>query len=331
MKSNNGIFDPVNHKISESEIKNNFNVFLNELTDVPSSVPLNKFKINRAGITNQSVYLSVRSLFSNKYVPVLAEVTMQVELDGHRGIHMSRCEESLFSLIEKRYENIEDFAIELAKNIKLKQKSNKSYVSVSAIYLAERKTVKTKKNSKDKMNMYADVVIDKKKIFKTIGLEAYNMTGCPCTETFTKFSVVPKLLKLGLNIDQVNNIIEITNSGTHTQRGLSKILIDNTDNNLKYKDLFNILDKSCVLIFELLKRPDEHELVIRALKNPQFTEDVAREIAENLLNDHKNITNESKVEISSILFDSIHIHDVCTVIEDSVSNLRKYVDGKISN
>ena len=319
MKSNNGIFDPVNHKISESEIKNNFNVFLNELTDVPSSVPLNKFKINRAGITNQSVYLSVRSLFSNKYVPVLAEVTMQVELDGHRGIHMSRCEESLFSLIEKKYENIEDFAIELAKNIKLKQKSNKSYVSVSAIYLA------------DKMNMYADVVIDKKKIFKTIGLEAYNMTGCPCTETFTKFSVVPKLLKLGLNIDQVNNIIEITNSGTHTQRGLSKILIDNTDNNLKYKDLFNILDKSCVLIFELLKRPDEHELVIRALKNPQFTEDVVREIAENLLNDHKNITNESKVEISSILFDSIHIHDVCTVIEDSVSNLRKYVDGKISN
>jgi GTP cyclohydrolase FolE2 len=75
-------------------------------------------------------------------------------------------------------------------------------------------------------------------------------------------------------------------------------------------------------VFELLKRPDEHELVVRVLRNPQFTEDVVRDIvsyAIDILGGYLN--KDARIFASSQLYDSIHIHDVYTEIEKTYSEL----------
>jgi MptA/FolE2 family GTP cyclohydrolase len=320
---NNGIFDPVNHKLTLGELDNNkFKTFLDELTDVPSSIPLRPYKIDRAGITNQNVYIKINSLFSKKHVEVYCEVTMQVELVGHRGIHMSRCEEALFALLEKQHESLDSFAIALAQELQKIQKSDVAYVDIKGYYLADKKTVKTSRNTKDKIILTANVCVSKKNVYTKIGVSAFNMTGCPCTETYTKFSVAPKLKKEGFSLDQIKTILNLTNSGTHTQRGIATISIDKNSDIITHRSLYEILDKSCHLVFELLKRPDEHELVLRALKKPQFTEDVVREIADSALDVFSRMKSETRIHISSILFDSIHIHDVCTNIDSTLGELK---------
>jgi len=323
---NNGIFDPINHELRADDInETKFDNFLENLTDVPSSMPLQPFTIDKAGIVNQDVYVKIRSLFSSQYVSVLCRVSMQVQLVGHRGIHMSRCEEALFQLINNKYENLEDFASELAKEIRKRQDSDVSYVGVEGQYLAKRKTKKSKLTSYDKIYLAAEVCSSRQKTSVKIGLKASNITGCPCTETYTKFSIIPALKKQGFSLEQIKKILNTTKSGTHTQRGLSTIYVDKNSRNVNHKTLYEILDKSCHLIFELLKRPDEHELVLRALTKPQFTEDVVREIVGNTLSVLGNLPDHTRLSATSLLYDSIHIHDVYTKIDRTIGELKKEV------
>lgn len=318
--------DPVNYKLTEEDLKDtSYGVFLDELTDVPSSIALKPFSIDKAGIVEQSAYIKINSIDGSKAIePILITVRMQVELKGHRGIHMSRCEEAMFSLLEETHNSLDSFTEQLAKKILKLQSSDKAFVYAEGIYVHKTLTKKTRKTSYDKMTLRATTMATKGDIKSNIGLSAYNMTGCPCTETFTKFAVVPKLKKAGYNLNQISEILDITNSGTHTQRGIATLNVDKTSPELTYDKLYEVLDASCHLVYELLKRPDEHELVVRVLKKPQFTEDVVREIADNLIKKFSDqLNDDTSVFISSQLFDSIHIHDVYTEINKKYKELIK--------
>jgi GTP cyclohydrolase-4 len=316
--------DPVNYKLTQSDVNNpGFSNFLDELTDVPSSESLKPYSIDKAGIAEQSAYITIKAIDDNDIdVTMLINVCMQVELKGHRGIHMSRCEEALFSLVDKTHTSLDAFTEKLSILLLNVQDSKKAFVSAEGTYIHKRLTKMSKKQSYDKMTLRAISTATPKGTQTNIGMSAFNMTGCPCTETFTKFAVVPKLKKAGFDLNQISDILDITVSGTHTQRGLATINIDKTSNTVTYLKLYEILDNSCHLVYELLKRPDEHELVVRVLRKPQFTEDVVRDIAGQLVHHFKkDIAPTSKVFISSQLYDSIHIHDVYTEIEKKFSEL----------
>jgi MptA/FolE2 family GTP cyclohydrolase len=309
--------DPVNYNLTLKDLNiTNYESFLDDLTDVPSSTALKPYSIDRAGISEQSAYVKVMSINDeNKYVPMFIKLKMQVELKGHRGIHMSRCEEALFSLLQDKHESLVSFTEKLAKEILNLQGSNKSYISAEGTYIHQRLTKKTNKSSYDKIYLYASSAATCNNTESKIGISAYNMTGCPCTETFTKFAIVPKLKESGYSLKQIKEILAITNSGTHTQRGLATIIVDKNNSNITYGKLYQILDQSCHLVYELLKRPDEHELVVRVLNNPQFTEDVVRDIVASTVDIlGKNLNISSEIFASSQLYDSIHIHDVYTEI-----------------
>lgn len=315
--------DPVNYRLTEADIDNpNYEEFLNVLTDVPSSVSLKPYSIDKAGISEQSAYISIRSIDDvNRNTTMLLNIRMQVELKGHRGIHMSRCEEALFSLLDTTHDSLDAFTEALATKILDLQKSDIAYVSAEGIYIHQRLTMKSIKMSHDKMTLRSTSTATREKISSNIGISAYNMTGCPCTETFTKFAVVPKLKAAGFDLSQISNILAITNSGTHTQRGLATINVDKATKNITYGKLYRVLENSCHLVYELLKRPDEHELVVRVLRNPQFTEDVVRDIVDQMIKViGKELKPTSKIFASSQLFDSIHIHDVYTEID------KEYID-----
>lgn len=132
---------------------------------------------------------------------------------------------------------------------------------------------------------------------------------------------------MGLDLKQINRILEVTVSGTHMQRGTTTLLLDKETSSISHKDLYIVLEKSVHLVNELLKRPDEHELVIRALQTPQFTEDVAREVAFNGYEQFKEVLSPAAaLYAESVLLDSVHIHDVQTVIQKTFGEIKSEVD-----
>jgi GTP cyclohydrolase IV len=326
MKKAHQHLDPVNYQLVDTDPKagDDFASFLNELTDVPSSLPLHNLHINEAGITSQQIVVSIKDIDGrDATVPVVCDVTLKVDLREHRGIHMSRIEQVLFDAASKLYDNLDDFAIEVAKGLREKQKSETSYVRIVGSYLHRRLTRKSKKESLDRIFLISNVTMNSKETKVQTGLKAYNMTACPCTRTFTKYSIVPQLVDLGFDTATVQKILDITHSGTHTQRGTITIILDKTSDKMTHGALHQILEKSCHLIYELLKRPDEHDLVVRALSKPQFTEDVVREVVYNTYKTFNKAPKSTILVVESILLDSIHIHDVCTLIERSFSDIQK--------
>lgn len=311
------------YKLLEQDLEN-FDSFINDITNTAASDPLYNIGLNSTGISNQKVMLTIEDIEKpNVYVPVLCEVDTGIGLKETRGIHMSRCIESIFTLAKKRFKTLDDFTHELAKTVQDKQKSTSAYAEVSGIYLHKRYTQKTNLESQDTFYLLSNAVITRDKANLKTGIKAYNITACPCTQMYTKYSVVPELKSLGLNLEQINKVLDITYAGTHMQRGTMTLIVDKLSSKLTHKSLYNILDQSTHLVYELLKRPDEHDLVIRALQRPQFTEDVAREVAYNTYQRLKDILPpEAEIYVESLLNDSIHIHDVKTVIKKTLKEIK---------
>src|SRR6266581_2469210 len=126
MKNDTKLHDPVNYNLLEQDLDKieNFDSLLNSITDVPASSPLHNISITNAGIYNQKVMIYIKDIENrNSYVPVLCDINLGVDLESNRGIHMSRCVQAIFELSTKKFKNLDEFTIELAKTIREKQKS----------------------------------------------------------------------------------------------------------------------------------------------------------------------------------------------------------------
>lgn len=326
MKKITKLHEPENYDLSETDFQamDDYETLLDHLTDVPASEPLHKLSINEIGIYKQKVTTYIEDFEDhNSYVPIVCTVHVSTDLKENRGIHMSRCIESIFTLAEQKHKNLDAFASILAKTVMERQETTKGMADVSGIYFHKRRTPKSGLISHDRLRLISKATATKEATQTQTGMQVYNMTACPCTKTFTKYSIVPGLKALGLDLPQIKQILEITATGTHTQVGETTLTVDKEQTDISHKELYDVLDQSVHLIYELLKRPDEHEFVRQAIKKPQFTEDVAREVAYNAYTQfQQKLSPNAVLRVESLLQDSIHIHDVRTVIEKTFSDLK---------
>jgi GTP cyclohydrolase FolE2 len=138
--------------------------------------------------------------------------------------------------------------------------------------------------------------------------------------------IAPKLKDIRLTTKQINEVLKIIMPATHTQRGTATLILDRESSKISHKDLYRILEKSTHLAYDLLKRADEHDLVIRAVQKPQFTEDVAREITDIAYHQFKNtLSADAEIFVESLINDAIHIHDVGTVIKKNFREIQKEI------
>ncbi len=329
MKKRSRLYKPEDYPLSGKDIENTdeFGSLLEHLTNTPVSEPLYNISLTKVGVNKQKAMIYIESLDTpDTYVPVLCEISTGVDLRQNRGIHMSRCIQSIFTLAQRKFKTLDDFALALAGAVQEQQESEMAFADVSGTYIHKRYTKKTALESYDSIHLLSKATISSSNsdvLIKT-GVQVYNATACPCTRTYTKYSVVPALQAMGLTIDQINQILDLTLSGTHIQRGVTTLLLDKKTSEITHKNIYQVLEQSVHLVYDLLKRPDEHDLVVRMLQKPQFTEDVAREVAYNAYRRFKDILSEkAEIYAESILFDSIHIHDVQAIIQKTLGEIKK--------
>jgi GTP cyclohydrolase I len=104
---------------------------------------------------------------------------------------------------------------------------------------------------------------------------------------------------------------EISEYGAHNQRG--EVLVSTRFKKFIWiEEIVNLVETSASCdIFSVLKREDEKFVTEKAYNNPKFVEDIARDVAKQLLEDD-NITWFS---VSAENFESIHNHSAYAYIE----------------
>ncbi len=270
------------------------------LEDVPDEVPNFSIPITWVGIVNRQTYIQIRDPFlsNSTIISMLTNLAIGLSpLSNKRGIHMSRLENELQKAISKTYDALEEFTSTLALGSYNSQPCKTSHVTAVGTYILKVKTPKTMLNSQQILRYSSDVSFNGSKYQKKIGLTIPILIACPC------------------------GMRTIGQLGTHTQKGSITLSIKSSDT-IDEKELLTILNNVSHGICELLKRPDESEIIIRALRKPQFVEDLAREVAAKTYCTFKNTLAEgSVVHIKVHSQESIHTHDVEAEINMSLKEI----------
>lgn len=277
--------------------------------DIPEQKPSFSLPINDVGICRKTVWINL----PQGKIPFETEVKVDLP-SSIRGIHMSRIEKAIAGLYNKNFVDIAEYAENLVKFVQIGQKCSKAFVKLSGRIPMLQKTPATRLSSMDSIKICAIAEIMKRKesVCKILtGAGLNHITACPCTQAY-------------------NHVLSGKSDWmplpTHTQRSTTWLTIERDMDRPSYEELILCLKSSLHSTYDLLKRPDEAELVLLAHNAPQFVEDTARETAKEVGIRFGDFLPESVfVKIESYSLESIHNHDVQCSIKTTMGEILKVI------
>ncbi len=254
------------------------------MIDIQNQPDFRKIPINKVGIKGLKYPIKVLDKTSGLQSTV-AQISMYVDLPHHcKGTHMSRFVEILHLFRAKvSLESLTNILEDMKKILGAKS----SHIEITFPYFIEKQSPTT--HSKGLMDYTCSIVgsSNGKKETDIVLKVAVPITSvCPCSK-------------------------EISEYGAHNQRG--EVLVSTRfDKFIWIEEIVNLVEATASCdIFSVLKRQDEKFVTEKAYENPKFVEDIARDVAKELMAD-KNITWFS---VSAENFESIHNHSAYAYIE----------------
>ena len=287
--------------------------------DVPEASPAFPIPLQKVGISGKTVWVA---LADNKGGHIPFELKVFVDLPAHRrGIHMSRIEQAVTSLYNNQFTSLPEYGRQLASRVLEVQNANMIHLVLTGKMPLIRQASVSRLSSIDSFDIGVSVELTRedKDIREKARVSAgvYHLTACPCT--------------LSYNETLFSRFDDPWPQATHSQRSKTELLVAPPDYKMLpgYNDLLDILDKVLHISQDLLKRPDETELVLKAHRNPQFAEDTVREVAWAAGEKFRNtLPPETEILIKTLSLESIHIHDVECSLHTRLADILKISDER---
>jgi len=285
---------------------------LGTCVDVPEESPSFPLPLEKVGISGKTVWIS---LARNKGGHIPFNATIMVNLDGsRRGIHMSRIEQAIGALHDKEFAGLPDYGMELAQRVLKNQKARYISLELSGQLPFIQQAPVSRLHSIDSAEVSFQIAIEKNRTGEIVRTEAgagvHHLTACPCTLSYNE-----------VLFERFNDPWP---QATHSQRSKTTLKVSPPDDRQvpDYQELLAILASALHLSQDLLKRPDETELVLKAHRNPQFAEDTVREVAKAAGKKFKDVLPpETRIRVHSLSLESIHIHDVECFLDSSLHDI----------
>ncbi len=246
------------------------------MRDVQNEIDYRNLEIDKVGVKNLRYPIVLLDKYNDKQHTV-ATINMSVNLPNRfRGTHMSR----FIEVLNRHRREIDIHRMgDIMKEMKKVLNAESAHLELEFPYFIEKEAPVS--GAKSLMEYQCKIVGSlNDKITMTLGVSVPVITLCPCSK-------------------------EISDYGAHNQRGEISVL-------LRFKGFLWIEDviemvENCGSgkIYSLLKREDEKYITERTYENPNFVEDVVRNVAEKL-NKNENIT---WYQVDVVSFESIHNHD----------------------
>lgn len=264
--------------------------------DVPEERPGLPLELGEVGIGGKTVWVRL----PQGLIPFFCEIVVNLPA-SLRGIHMSRIEEVIADLYDHDFVDLRAYGLGLAKGVIARQRGSRVKVALAGKLPVLHPTLISGKTSVDSVEIFAEVTARKGKdgVFTRtmVGARVCHITMCPCTQAYNQAAFPHVQSLLGMP--------------THSQRSMTRLLIGDYNGRPTYEELLRCLSSAIHVTQDLMKRPDEAELVLKAQISPQFAEDAVRETARMTgLMFGPSFPASTPVLINSLSLESIHIHDV---------------------
>lgn len=306
------------------------------LPDVQASSPDIKINLTRVGVNNVKKLVEVARPNGKRPVILISEFHIYVDLPSDiKGANLSRNFEAMYEVLEEAlnmpiYE-VEELCTEVARRVlQLHEYASTAEVGMKSEYMLKRKTPVMKISCQEPAIIFAEARAfrtdnNELRIKKTIGAEIVGITTCPCAQELMRDKAVEELTKRGVTKEDIVSFLDTLPLATHNQRGRGIISLEVEDNiKLPLGRIINIIEQSMsAKTYEILKRPDEAEVVATAHKKPMFVEDCVRAMAKLVVETFDELPDDSIVTIEQINEESIHQHDAVAERIASIGDLRR--------
>ncbi|ADD08590.1 GTP cyclohydrolase MptA [Candidatus Aciduliprofundum boonei] len=287
--------------------------------DVQGLQPEKRYKITRVGVKNVVKPIFVKR--GDKTVTLVTTIDIFVDLPpSKKGSDMSRNMEVISEILEESITTpctgIENLASKIVKKVMRKHEyATYAEVNLKADYFLERKTPLGRKTI-ERYGLIGRAKMDESGVKKMVGVEVVGMTACPCA-----METVRTILKEKYK-DSLLNEIPVP---THNQRNMATVMLEVPEGyEIEANDLIEIIENSVSSpTYEILKRRDEGEVVLRAHENPKFVEDVVREILHRILQKYKQLPDDVLIIVRSESEESIHKHNAFAERITTLGELKK--------
>jgi GTP cyclohydrolase IV len=289
------------------------------LPDTQEKLPTIPVHLTRVGVKGVKKLLKIER---DKKRPIVLLPTFDAYVDlpsTQRGIHMSRNPEAISDVLEEAVEGnaveIESLCAEIVSLLLEKHTyAKRAEVSMKSDFMIMKKSPVTKHKTQEMTNIMADAIgyrTDEGVVIrKMIGAEVVGMTVCPCAQETVKESSKQKLLEF-LDEETTEKVLETVSFASHNQRGRGSIMIEvPAQQIIRGEDIIRIIEDSMSSsVCELLKRTDEHAVVVQAHQNPMFVEDCVRNMVQKIVHEFSHLPDDTLITAQQVNEESIHRHN----------------------
>lgn len=282
--------------------------FTDDFYDVPAQQPAVGIALDRVGVHGQRARINAADELFGGPLDLLCDMNAEVSLGSdQRGIHMSRIERAIAGAPTGL--SLPAAALAIAREVRDGQAQDSARVTLAATVPLSTRTPVTGQLSPDTADVSALAVAGPNPLVE-LALSATNITACPCMQGYALTELVTEL---GLSPDDGRALLGRIPIATHSQKGRVRLAVraPAPERLPDYALLYRTLSEATALTQELLKRPDEYELVRRSHLRPQFVEDVVRTTTLTLARALSDFpADDIELDVSAESHESIHGHNI---------------------
>jgi GTP cyclohydrolase-4 len=297
--------------------------------DVQSGLPATQVSLSRVGVTGVEKVIRVRDNGNDNLF--YAEMECFVDLEPRQaGVHMSRFEEIIGEAIDEvvlgEAFKAEVLAAHVAEKVRERQHGRRAEISLTARYPEIVATPESGIDTQEIYVLFGTAVAAENGTRTLTGVQAQGMTACPCAQGMVEGLSRDRLAAEGFDDEQIDKIVAAVPIATHNQRGIGTLHIGRPDGDaawIEAPELLRIVESSMSSeIYELMKRPDEMSVVVKAHENPRFVEDVVREMIRQVVEKYPDLPDDAFVMARQENLETIHRHNVVAERYGTLGELR---------
>jgi len=297
--------------------------------DVQAGLPATQVSLSRVGVTGVEKVIRVQA--NGRENLFYAELECFVDLEPRQaGVHMSRFEEIINEAIDEvvlgEAFRAEVLAAHIAERVRERQGGQRAEVSLTAHYPETVAAPKSGQSSQEIYVLFGTAVASAAGTRTLTGVQAQGMTACPCAQEMVAGLSRERLAEQGFEAEEIERIVEVVPIATHNQRGIGTLHVGCPEGGPSWIDapqLLHIVESSMSSeIYELMKRPDEMSVVVKAHENPRFVEDCVREMVRQVVEGYPELPDEAFVMARQENLETIHRHNVVAERHGTLGELR---------
>jgi len=302
--------------------------------DVQARRPTTRVTLARVGVTGVEKVIRIGA--GGRDHLFYADLECFVDLSPEqKGAHMSRFEEVINEAIDQvvlgEAFKAETLAQHIAERVRDRQDGARAEVSIAARYPVSKVTPATGSATQEIYRLFGSAVASERGTRRLIGVEAHGMTACPCAQEMVVARSRARLRAEGLSAEDVERVLRSVPVATHNQRGVGRLDVgcpEGSTEGVEAKTLLGIVERSMSSeIYELMKRPDEVEVVEAAHMHPRFVEDCVREMVRMATEEFAGLGEGAFLSARQENLETIHKHNVVAECHGLIADLAREVEG----